>query len=138
MRVLAKAADTSDRMLLYYFKDKAELMHGVMAALEQRLSSVLDDIIFAEPVVFDALVDPVRDILMGDDVHPYMLLRLEVACLASRGDDFFMQTRDNFAEVLLSWIKRQLNSRTAIARDSEAKKLLSYVDGHLMQNMAVT
>ena len=42
LRPLAKAAQTSDRMLLYYFSDKAELVAAALEIIAMRLTQILE------------------------------------------------------------------------------------------------
>ncbi|MEI6159755.1 MAG: TetR family transcriptional regulator [Roseococcus sp.] len=42
LRALAKAAGTSDRMLLYYFADKDELLGATLAHIAAELAALLD------------------------------------------------------------------------------------------------
>lgn len=49
LRPLAKAAGTSDRMLLYYFKDKAEIISAVLQLISARLLVMLGDRAAHEP-----------------------------------------------------------------------------------------
>ncbi len=43
LRPMAEAAGTSDRMLLYYFADKGELLTATLTRVAARMVSLLDD-----------------------------------------------------------------------------------------------
>jgi AcrR family transcriptional regulator len=84
LRPLAKAAGVSDRMLLYYFKDKAEVMAASLALIAQRLTVILDAAAGA-PVPLAALRARLAPVLLADALWPYMRLWLEMAALAAQG-----------------------------------------------------
>ena len=50
LRPLAKAAGTSDRMLLYYFKDKAEIITAVLEQISAQLVEMVSAHTAAEPL----------------------------------------------------------------------------------------
>lgn len=133
LRILARSAGISDRMLLYYFKDKAEVVGSALDILEMRLSAALDDFMSAEVIHFEPLLRDVLAVLDTDIFRPFMVLRVEIANLVIRGQEDYREWGERLAQLLLSWIKRQLNSSTAIARDHEAKHILIYIDGYFSQ-----
>jgi len=133
LKALARYAGTSDRMLVYYFKDKTEMINATLDVLEARLSAALDEYVPAETAHFEPLLKDVIGILDGEVLRPYMVLRLEIAGLILRGNEAYRSGEEGLKSTILSWIKRQLNSATAIARDQEAKRILIYIDGYFSQ-----
>ena len=60
LRALAAAAGTSDRMLLYYFTDKDELLAATLACIAARLTAKLDAAVTAGDLLrFAALLPAV-------------------------------------------------------------------------------
>lgn len=133
LKVLAEYAGTSDRMLVYYFKDKTEMLKATLDHLEAQLSAALDEYVSTEMMHFEPLLNELLNLLDTPHLRLYMLLRLEIAALIIRGNETYREEFDRLNLVLLSWIKRQLNSATAIARDHEAKRILIYIDGYFSQ-----
>ena len=92
LRELAAAAGTSDRMLLYYFRDKADLMAAAMERLAEALTAQLDAARAPAPLSEAALADRLVGMVLDDGVWPFMQLWLEIAAKGARGDPIFRET----------------------------------------------
>jgi AcrR family transcriptional regulator len=80
LRPLAAAAGTSDRMLLYYFADKDELLTAVLDRIAARLLSELEDAIsIGPPRPFVMLLEQVWAVLGSESLKPYMNVWLDLA-----------------------------------------------------------
>jgi AcrR family transcriptional regulator len=83
LRPLAKAAGTSDRMLLYYFKDKAEIITAVLEQISAQLVEMVSAHTAAELLPLDALHRKLAGIVFEDALWPYMRIWLDVAARAA-------------------------------------------------------
>src|SRR4249920_1160376 len=80
LRPLAAAAGTSDRMLLYYFADKDELLTATLNRIATRMIVQLDGSIPVEPRrPFPVLLQQVWAALASESLQPFMPLWLELA-----------------------------------------------------------
>ena len=80
LRSLAAAAGTSDRMLLYYFETKDELLAATLDHIAARLARLLDEAGSNEAAKpFHALLAEVWAAVRGPALRPYMRLWLELA-----------------------------------------------------------
>ena len=131
LRPLAKAAGTSDRMLLYYFKDKAEIFTAVLQLVSARLLVMLGERAAAEPLPLDALRGKFAEILFVDELWPYMRIWLEVASRAAMGDPFYRAVGEQIGRGFLQWGKAQLQSNNEDQREVDAAKLLVSIEGML-------
>lgn len=131
LRPLAKAAGTSDRMLLYYFMDKSEIITAVLQQISTRLVSMLGERAAPEPLPFDDLRRKFAEILLVDELWPYMRIWLEVASRAAMGDSFYRAVGEQIGRGFLEWGKMQLKSESEIQRDIDAAKLLVSIEGML-------
>jgi len=129
LRPLARAAQTSDRMLLYYFKDKAEIIAATLERISERLVQLLNAKTTSQPLPLDDLVAELAEILLGDDLWPYMRLWLEIASLSARNDPFYRQVGERIGRGFLAWGAAQLDSATPEAREAEAASLLVRIEG---------
>ena len=86
LRPLAKAAGTSDRMLLYYFKDKSEIITAVLGEISARLVALMTDRTAPQPLPLDELRPQLAGFLFDDALWPYMRIWLDVASRAAMGD----------------------------------------------------
>ncbi len=86
LRPLAAAAGTSDRMLLYYFADKEELLAATLGAVASRLTAMLDAALPAGArLPYGALLAAVWTAVGSPALRPYMRLWLELAAAAASG-----------------------------------------------------
>jgi AcrR family transcriptional regulator len=131
LRPLAKAAGTSDRMLLYYFKDKTEIITSVLQLVSARLLVMLGERAATETLPIDELRQQFADILLVDELWPYMRIWLEVASRAAMGDAYYRAVGEQIGRGFLEWGKMQLKSDNDIQRDIDAAKLLVSIEGML-------
>ncbi|UVO54693.1 TetR/AcrR family transcriptional regulator [Sphingomonas sp. SUN039] len=132
LRPLAKAAGTSDRMLLYYFPDKGALIGAVLEVVAARMVVLLDARRAAGPLPYAELKRQLLAIVFADDLWPYMRLWLEMASLAALGDPVFRAVGEQLGRGFLAWGAAQLDSADETAREVEAAQLLVAIEGTLL------
>lgn len=132
LRPLAAAAGISDRMLLYYFKDKSEIITAVLERIAARLVGRLSKRPNAQPMPLDELSAALIQFLTTPPMRPYMRVWLEIVALAARGDAFYRATGEQIARGFLAWGAAQLDSPTPQRREADAAKLLVRVEGMLV------
>ncbi len=132
LRPLAHAAGLSDRMLLYYFKDKAAVIAAVLERISARLVALLGDRTGKRRLPIAALRREITAIVLADDLWPYMRVWLEVASRAGHGDPFYRATGEQIARGFLAWGAAQLDSPTPEQRDADAATLLVTIEGMVL------
>ncbi len=132
LRPLAKAAGISDRMLLYYFKDKAEVIAAVLERIAARLVTMLSQHRAPTPLPVDLLRGELLAILFDDALWPYMRIWLEVASLSARGDPLYRAIGAQIGRGFLAWGAAQLDSATPAARTVDAAALMVVIEGALV------
>ncbi|MCR9141595.1 MAG: TetR/AcrR family transcriptional regulator [bacterium] len=132
LRSLADAADTSDRMLLYYFKDKAEVMSATIECIAGRLTKILEEQNGSESLAFEPLRAKIWEIVSADELWPFMRLWLEIASRSAREDPFYRIVGEQIARGFLAWGTAQLKSATPAQREVDAAKLLVSIEGMVM------
>ncbi|OQW47498.1 MAG: hypothetical protein A4S16_08470 [Proteobacteria bacterium SG_bin6] len=133
LRPLAKAAGTSDRMLLYYFADKAALIEGVLARIAERFTPILDGLAPPEPRAPEALIAVLPGLLAAPSLQPYMAVWLEMAALSARGDQGCRTAASAIRRQFLAWIV----DRLALAepeRGTVAARLFQQIEGAAVLN----
>lgn len=131
LRPLAKAAGTSDRMLLYYFKDKSEIITAVLEHISAQLVEMIADRTTTELMPVDALRRKLAGIVFEDALWPYMRIWLEVAARAAMGDPFYRAVGEQIGRGFLEWGKAQLQSDGDAQREIDAARLLVSIEGML-------
>ncbi|HRE60241.1 MAG TPA: TetR/AcrR family transcriptional regulator [Micropepsaceae bacterium] len=131
LRPLAKAAGTSDRMLMYYFGDKAGMMTAIIGHIGARLVALLEKKRAPNPLPLARLERELATILFDAKLWPYMRIWLEIASLAAQGDAFYRQTGEAMGRFFLAWGEGQIAARTPSARARDAARLLVTMEGML-------
>ena len=108
LRPLAAAAGTSDRMLLYYFTDKDELLAATLHRIAERMLTQFDEAVPGEPRAFRILLAEVQAILSSDNIKPFMHLWLDLASGAARGIQPHLHVAGEIADGFLAWVTSRL------------------------------
>lgn len=132
LRPLAKAVGTSDRMLLYYFADKAELVAAVLERIAARLTARLAAGPTPAPMPRVSLQAELAAMLFTDEMWPYMRIWLEVASLAGRGEPLFRQLGEAIGRGFLAWGTAWLDCPDETERAAEAARLMATIEGLLV------
>ena len=132
LRALAAAAGTSDRMLLYYFRDKDDLVAAALERVAARLTTALDGAIPAggrKP--YAPLLAAIWEAVGSPELSPYMRLWLELAGDAARGREPQRAVAAAILDGFARWVADRLDGLPA-----EAALLLATVDGLLFLDAA--
>jgi AcrR family transcriptional regulator len=132
LRPLAKAAGTSDRMLLYYFSDKAEIIAATLARIAERMTVQLAAQTSPQSLSLDALIMHLSDIVLRAEFWPYMCVWLELASRAGRGDPLYAPIAAQIGEGFLGWGAMQLDSPDDETRARDAARLLVVIEGMVL------
>jgi AcrR family transcriptional regulator len=129
LRVLATAAGTSDRMLLYYFIDKDELIAAALGEVAGRMVPVLEAAAGPQPRPYEVLLRELGETLRRPQVQPFMRLWLELAAFAARGEQPYLAVAGAMADGFLAWIAARLDVAPGDDRTELAARLMTTVDG---------
>jgi AcrR family transcriptional regulator len=130
LRSLAAAAGTSDRMLLYYFADKDEILAETLARLAGRLAAVLDA---AAPaggrLSYPDLLSEVWATLRSPEVEPYFRVWFELVAGARDGGGVLRPVARRIAEGYVDWIADRLLAADGSPARAQAALLFATVEG---------
>jgi AcrR family transcriptional regulator len=132
LRPLAKAAGTSDRMLLYYFTDKVEIISATIGRIAERMTVELAARTAPQPLPLDALVQHLSAIVLEQQFWPYMCVWLELAGRAGRGDPDFTPIAAQIGQGFLVWGAMQLDASDEDTRARDAARLLVIIEGMVL------
>ncbi len=132
LRPLAAAVGTSDRMLLYYFPDKAALIGAVLEEVAARMMPLLERYRAPEPMPAMALEARLLPLVGDGRVWPFMQLWLEIASLAARGDPACLYVGEGIARGFLAWTAEQVAAASPASREHAAIRLLMLVEGAVL------
>ena len=130
LRPLAAAAGTSDRMLLYYFADKDELLTATLARIATRMIAQLDVAIPVEPRrPFGVLLQQVWAAMAAESLRPFMPLWLDLAAGAARGLQPHRDIAGQIADGFLAWVTLRLQPEGDGEPPSSAPLFLASIEG---------
>ena len=129
LRPLAAAAGLSDRMLLYHFDNKADVMAAAIDRVAERLRVDLDRHASGEALPLERLTQRIVPIVLSSELWPYIRLWLEIVAAAALGDEFYRATGARIAEGFLAWCAGQIDSADEVSRGREAARLLVMIEG---------
>ncbi|MDP2285561.1 MAG: TetR/AcrR family transcriptional regulator [Pseudohongiella sp.] len=131
LRRLAEVAGTSDRMLLYYFANKDELLAAVLTHIAGGLSASLTQLFGTTPLSPDTVLEKLWVAAKSDAFKPYLRLWLDLAAHANRGDPLFLSIAQQISTGWINWMASLLDVPEA-NKDATAALILAAVDGQLV------
>lgn len=131
VRRLAAVADTSDRMLLYYFENKEEILAAVLGEIGGGFTDVLDALFGREPLKPSDAVEKIWEMVSDEAAAGQLRLWLDLSSRASRGDPFFGAIVEQMAEGWVVWLSGMLAVPEADKRPL-AVLIMSAIDGQVM------
>lgn len=137
LRPLAAAAGTSDRMLLYYFVDRDELMSVTLQRIASRLAAHLDKLVpSGQRRPFAELLTEVRNALRSNELRPYMNIWLDLSARASGGCQPYHAVAGIIADGFLDWAEARLDGRNVTVRREMAALFISAINGmHVLESI---
>jgi AcrR family transcriptional regulator len=132
LRELARELDTSDRMLLYYFEDKAELVTAGLSVLSTQLAQALQAALPCGRVAPAQLLAQVTMLLASRPIKPYMNVWADLVAHGARGEQPFRAFMSASARGWLERIEARLDLPDGARRRRVAAVLLTIAEGSRM------
>jgi AcrR family transcriptional regulator len=132
LRPLAKAAGTSDRMLLYHFGSKEALIADLLGFIAATYAATLDAALAGEPLVTRGQVAArILKHARSEATQPFTALWWEIVAGAARGEASYRAAAQAMMDVLLGWLEGQMPAGDPDPRGG-ARYLLTLIEGTLM------
>jgi AcrR family transcriptional regulator len=132
LRELARELDTSDRMLLYYFKDKTDLVTAALSALSARLAGTLQTALPMGRVAPAQLLTRVAALLASRPIKPYMSVWADLVAHGTRGEAPYRAFMSASAAGWLERIEARLDLPEGAGRRRAAAVILTIAEGSRM------
>ncbi|MEM7728841.1 MAG: TetR/AcrR family transcriptional regulator [Pseudomonadota bacterium] len=130
LRQLAAAANVSDRMLLYYFASKSDVIEDVLRALADDMARMLDAAVPEDAETPSRnLVAATLQLVLSAPLRPYMRLWIESMGAASRGEQPYAAIARDVTEVFIARLERDLPETDPAARRATATAIVAAADG---------
>jgi AcrR family transcriptional regulator len=131
LRPLARAAGTSDRMLVYRYGSKDGLIAALLDHLAGRLTAMLEAASLPAAATPESLAGALMAAMRAPAVRPYLALWLEVVAGAARGSPAHRGTAARILTHFHGWIVARLPPGTAEPA-AVAAALLQRIEGSLV------
>jgi len=131
IRALADSADTSDRMLMYYFGTKENLITEVVTAAAEGLSLRLDDMVPASNLSGKQLINSIVDAAEAPEVKPLLRFFFEMVGRAMRDEPPYKLVSINMLELWQLWVESKLKAD----QRHRAPEVVAELEGRLMINL---
>jgi AcrR family transcriptional regulator len=131
LRTLARVAQTSDRMLIYYFESKEALIGEALQSLAEGLVSQLDCIVGTHERSGAALLQELLSASHEEGFKPILQLWFEIVGLAMRGQEPYAEITRGIANHWLDWTR----SRLYEVDKANALSLFGQLEGLLMLHL---
>lgn len=135
LRALAARMDTSDRMLLYYFKTKDLLVRTVLDEVNNRLTTILAAQSTGPRVTATQFLSHVLPMVSDPAIAPFMQIWTDVIAHGARG----VKPYDDIARTVVrswtTWINSRLVSNPEESPENDAARatfLLACVEGIML------
>lgn len=128
LRALAGSAGISDRMVLYYFASKEELITEALLVLGRELEDSLAEVLPRGRASANQIVDALLAVGQQPTVQPTLRLWFEVVGMAMRDNGPYNAT----ARMILAGWEAWLRNRLGPDRAHLAPQLLARIEGELM------
>jgi AcrR family transcriptional regulator len=132
LRPLAKAAGTSDRMLIYHFGNKEQLVSDILSYIAEVYSTTLDAAMGETPATTRQEV-VARILAQGREasMQPFLVLWWEIVAGAARGVSGYREAAESMMGELLEWLEGQMPAGDPDPKGG-ARYLLTLIEGSLM------
>lgn len=128
---LAKRLGISDRIIVYYFPSKDELITEILLVLESKLQESLVTTLSTPPADHLALLRAVWPMLARRDADPVFALFFEAAGLAAAGREPYRTIVPQLVDGWIGWAADLLGG-TPARRRREAAAAIATIDGLLI------
>lgn len=129
LRAMARACGTSDRMLLYYFPDKAALLAATLERIAGRVTVMMDAAAPPNPLPAATLRAAMVPMLLDQAMWPYMRVWLALASRAAHGDALCRTVGEALGRGFLGWAEAHIAAEDLATRQRDAAQMLASIEG---------
>ncbi len=128
IRKLGKAANVSDRMLIYYFGSKEALIDQALRVTAESVTDQLDETLSTHRRTGEKLLNELTIAIMEPSFQPFLQLWFEIVGLAARNKEPYARNAQLLAENWIKWIASRMEEQSSI----EAIDLFAHLEGRAM------
>ena len=136
LRPAAARLGTSDRMLLYYFETKADLIVAVLTRMSEKLAKVLESSAASERQSADSLLGRAWTLFENPQIVPFMRVWAEVTSRGARDEEPYRTVASQTVSRWLAWIEDRLDMQAGKKRRQNAAAILTILEGATLLEMS--
>lgn len=128
LRAIAQSVGLSDRMVMYYFATKDELVSEALTMIGDELASGMEAAVPFGNATPRQILDALSKVLQSDEIQAVMRLWFEIIGLAMRGQEPYQKT----AMLLLERSEEQIRKKLRSDQKHRAREVLATLEGQVM------
>lgn len=128
LKKMAEAAETSDRMLMHYFKDKEEIMTLALKSISQELISLLTN----DPTLcldFEEFISFIYHAVSDARMKPYLNLWFELIHLGSNEKEPYWSISKEIGETYWQWLLHTYNPSISVGKEQMVALIYAITEG---------
>jgi AcrR family transcriptional regulator len=129
LREIAAELGTSDRMLLYYFGDKAALIDASVREVSNRFNAGLAAALRKQAYSPQDLLSEMARLVISPKLAPMMHVWNDVAARGARGEEPYRAIATGFVQSAVGWFEGKLSVPGGAKRRVIARLLLIIIEG---------
>lgn len=132
LRPLAKAAGTSDRMLIYHFGNKERLIEELLRYIAEQYATALDNALSEErSATREQLLERILTHTSSAQMEPFLALWWEIVAGCARETPGYLEAAQSVMDRLLAWLEVQMPKDDPDPQGG-ARYLLTLIEGTQM------
>ena len=133
LRAIAKSAGLSDRMIMYYFKTKEDLVADALLLIGDQLLAGIEAALPGRSLSVSEILDALSNSMSAAETRAVMRLWFEIVGQAMRGEEPYRST----AATLLERSEERIRDKLRSNQKHRARELLGTLEGRLMVDLIV-
>jgi len=128
LRAIAKSSGVSDRMIMYYFDTKDDLVSAALEMIGEGLAAGMESAVPEGNVTPNQILEALSQTMQSDEVQAIMRLWFEIIGLSMRGQEPYRKT----ATLLLTRSEEQIRGKLRSDQKHRAREVLDTLEGRVM------
>ena len=131
LRAIAKSSGVSDRMIMYYFATKDDLVSAALEMIGDGFAAGMDSAMPEGNATPNQILETLSQTMQSDEAQAIMRLWFEIIGLAMRGQEPYRKT----ASLLSTRSEEQIRNKLRSNQKHRAREVLNALEGRVMVSL---